>query len=70
MEKKIKFSDSEFKKSSLSHGGKKVCVEVAINSQGVGVRDSKDPTKTTLSFTHEEWEAFIGGVKGGEFELR
>ena len=44
------------------------CVQVAIKPQGVALRDSKDPTKKTLFFDHEEWKAFTTGVKEGEFE--
>ncbi|MFA4846571.1 MAG: DUF397 domain-containing protein [Patescibacteria group bacterium] len=46
------------------------CVSVAITSDKVGVRDTKDPSKTTLTFTHDEWTAFIDGVKKGEFDLK
>lgn len=45
------------------------CVSVKRNSNGVQVRDTKDPTKTTLSFTNDEWKAFVDGVKNGEFDL-
>ncbi|MGN9837945.1 DUF397 domain-containing protein [Nonomuraea sp. H19] len=45
------------------------CVEVAELSGGRrGVRDSKNPTGPALVFTHGEWDAFIGGVKAGEFD--
>jgi hypothetical protein len=33
------------------------------------VRDSKDPTGPILRFTREEWAAFLGGAKEGEFDL-
>ena len=65
----VRFKDGDFKKSSMSHGGKKVCVLAAIKPEGVGVRDSKDQGKTTLRFTREEWAAFIAGVKKDEFNL-
>lgn len=45
------------------------CVAVKIDPDKVGVRDSKDPNDTTLEFSHEEWNAFITGVKSGEFDL-
>jgi hypothetical protein len=32
------------------------------------VRDSKDPTGSVLSFNGDEWDAFVAGVKGGEFD--
>jgi hypothetical protein len=62
------FKDQDFKKSTWSKNNPKTCVEVAITQDGVGVRDSKDPSKATLSYTHDEWKAFIKGVKGGEFD--
>ena len=42
---------------------------VAIKNEIVGVRDSKDPTKATLTFTRPEWAAFIAGVKTSEFDI-
>jgi len=33
------------------------------------VRDSKDPNGPILRFTREEWSAFVGGTKEGEFDL-
>lgn len=33
------------------------------------MRDSKDPDGPALAFTTSEWEAFIAGVKDGEFDL-
>lgn len=52
---------------SGSSGGD--CVEVADNLPDiVAVRDTKDKgTGPTLIFTRSEWDAFIGGVKDGEF---
>ncbi len=44
------------------------CVEVAELSGGRrGVRDSKNPAGPALVFTAGEWDAFIEGVKNGEF---
>jgi hypothetical protein len=45
------------------------CVEVAKLDDAVAVRDSKRPTGPALMFTPAEWEAFISGVKEGEFDL-
>ncbi|MEV4574745.1 DUF397 domain-containing protein [Nonomuraea jabiensis] len=45
------------------------CVEVAELSGGRrGVRDSKNPTGPALVFTSREWDAFINGVRNGEFD--
>ncbi|MGH3327853.1 MAG: DUF397 domain-containing protein [Streptomycetales bacterium] len=35
----------------------------------IAVRDPKKPDGPTLFFTPAEWEAFIAGVKDGEFDL-
>lgn len=45
------------------------CVEVAVLDGRVAVRDSKDRAGPVLVFTPPEWQAFIGGVRGGEFDL-
>lgn len=65
-----KFLDSDFKTPSTC-GGPYLdkCVSVAITEQGIGVRDTKDTGKTTLVFTHNEWNAFVLSVKKGEFDL-
>jgi Domain of unknown function (DUF397) len=56
-------------KSTYSNGSGGNCVETAALSEGRrAVRDSKDPHGSVLIFTASEWEAFIAGVKAGEFE--
>jgi hypothetical protein len=51
---------------SFSNGN---CVEVAHLPGGyIGVRDSKDPHGPVLQFTPDEWQAFIGGARNGEFD--
>jgi Domain of unknown function (DUF397) len=45
------------------------CVEVALLDDQVAVRDAKDRTGPVLVFSPREWEAFVGGVRGGEFDL-
>jgi Domain of unknown function (DUF397) len=61
-------SDKDWFKSSLSFSNGN-CVEVANLSEGqIGVRDSKNPEGPVLRFTHDEWHAFIGGVRNGEFD--
>jgi hypothetical protein len=56
-------------KSTFSNGSGGNCVEVAHNLPGiVAVRDSKDHgTGPILSFTKDEWSAFVAGVKSGAF---
>ena len=43
------------------------CVEVAFTADGVLVRSSNGGPAVCLS--REEWAAFVGGVKLGEFDL-
>jgi hypothetical protein len=64
-----KFLDEEFKKSSHTGGDRWACVEVAIRSNVIGVRHTRDASKTTLEYSHEEWDAFIKGAKEGQFDL-
>ena len=44
------------------------CVELARTDSGILMRDSKDPDGPWLSFTLAEVEAFLDGLKGGEFD--
>lgn len=57
----------EFRKSSYSEPQEN-CVEVAAGADAVAVRDSKDLDGPVLSFTRDEWSAFLAGVKAGEFD--
>jgi hypothetical protein len=45
------------------------CVEVGSIEGHVVVRDSKLESSPVLSYTPEEWQAFIAGVKAGEFDF-
>lgn len=56
----------EFRVSSFSGGGN--CVEVRDSGDGLHtVRHSKGPDRE-LTFTRAEWDAFVKGVKAGEFD--
>lgn len=35
----------------------------------MAVRDSKNPNQAALIFTAEEWNAFVAGVRDGQFDL-
>lgn len=61
--------DSEaWVKSSLSFANGN-CVEVKIFDDGsADVRNSRKPEEGVLHFTPDEWRAFIGGVRNGEFD--
>jgi hypothetical protein len=60
--------DGRWVKSSLSFSNG-ACVEVAnLPGGAIGVRDSKDAEGPVLRFTPDEWRAFLGGVRSGEFD--
>ena len=45
------------------------CVEVrGLSGDLIQVRDSKHPRGTVLGFTPARWDAFVGGVRNGEFD--
>jgi hypothetical protein len=64
----VDLTSVEWKKSTRSSGSGQ-CVEVGITDEGVAVRDTKDRSKPAHIYTRAEWDAFIGGVKDGEFDL-
>jgi Domain of unknown function (DUF397) len=49
-----------------THGS---CVEIAsLSGGGVAIRDGKaGDASPVLTFTQDEWNAFVAGVKAGEF---
>jgi hypothetical protein len=64
----IDLGNAVWTKSTKSTNGN--CIEVARLHRGhFGVRDSKNPNGPVLIFTPGEWDAFVGGVKDGEFDL-
>ncbi|WP_280204261.1 DUF397 domain-containing protein [Nocardia farcinica] len=61
-------SGAHWFKSTFSQGGGE-CVEIAhLDNGGVGVRDSKNPSGPVLTFTLAEWDAFLAGVRDGQFD--
>lgn len=59
----------EWQKSSYS--SEQDCVEARLTeaSDGVQVRDSKHPDAGSLTFTPSEWDAFVSGIKAGQFQI-
>lgn len=66
---RVDLTHAAWYKSSRSGPNCDNCVEVAFVTGGVAVRDSKNPTGAALIFTPDEWDAFVGGTKDGEFDL-
>jgi Domain of unknown function (DUF397) len=65
------FRGSRFRRSSKCVGdvNPDECVEVAIASDAVALRDSKNASAEPKVFTFPEWAAFVAGVKAGEFDV-
>jgi hypothetical protein len=60
-------STAAWRRSSFSnrHG---LCVEVALLEDRIAVRNSNDPDAGVVLFTRAEMDAWIKGVKAGEFD--
>ncbi len=62
---------AEWRKSSFSGGGGTGggdCVEVAPLDGRIAVRNSNHPEKGAVLFTRAEMDAWIKGVRAGEFD--
>lgn len=65
---------SDWKRSSYCDGGH--CVQVSlttslpVNTESlvIGVRNSRTP-EAEVYFSADDWNAFVKGVKAGEFDL-
>ena len=65
----VNLDGAAWRKSTRSGPYSDNCVEVAFVGGAVALRDSKDRDGAILLFTPEEWLAFVGGTKDGEFDL-
>lgn len=63
------FANEDFMKSSYCVYPPGGCVEVAIKDGTVAVRDAKNIAQSPLLFTNSEWNAFVQGVKAGQFDI-
>jgi hypothetical protein len=66
---RIDLNRAQWFKSTRSGPNSDNCVEVAFVDGAIAVRDSKNPDGPALIFTGDEWDAFVGGAKDGEFDL-
>lgn len=55
-------SRANWRKSSYS-GSNGNCVETAITSSNIAVRDSQNPEGLRLTFRAETWQAFTTGLR-------
>ncbi|GAA1457696.1 hypothetical protein GCM10009603_08640 [Nocardiopsis exhalans] len=74
-------SRAQWRKARRSGNNGGACVEVAalpgrdvtvenktVEDEVFVVRDSKNPDQPALVYTRAEWDAFVEGVKNGEFD--
>jgi len=57
---------------SVAEGGVEVATEAGSKENSdhvITIRDAKNPDGPKLVFTPAEWDAFVAGVKDGEFDL-
>ncbi|MDG4762984.1 DUF397 domain-containing protein [Solwaraspora sp. WMMD406] len=66
---RVDLGKATWRKSSRSGPNCDNCVEVAFVDEAIAVRDSKNPAGPVLIFTADEWDAFVGGARDGEFDL-
>ncbi|HEV2373526.1 MAG TPA: DUF397 domain-containing protein [Streptosporangiaceae bacterium] len=52
---------------STASGGTN-CVEVSVDDESILLRNSQSPDGPVLRFSYQEWEAFLTGVRHGEFD--
>ena len=57
---------SEWRRSRRCDSG--ACVEIARIGDSFAVRDSKDLSQPILTFAPGAWQAFVEGVRAGEFD--
>jgi hypothetical protein len=60
----------QWRKSTRSSAGGPECVEIALDQNGAGVRDSKDRARGGLDFGFAQWSRFVGAAKNGAFDAR
>lgn len=63
-------SRREWRTSSFSANNGASCVEVAPLDDGVAVRDTKDRRLAPHVHSAPAWQAFLTGVRSGEFTPR
>lgn len=58
----VTLENARWRKSSRSSGGSNNCVEVAVATEAVGVRDTKDRKAGHLAVTPNAWSVFLAKV--------
>lgn len=59
-------ADTPWRTATKSGGGN--CIKVMRRDNVIMIADSKNPAGPVLSYTLQEWDAFLDGAKRGEFD--
>lgn len=59
-------TDTPWRTAAKSGGGN--CIQVMRRNDVIMIADSKDPRGPILSYTLQEFDAFLDGAKRGEFD--
>ncbi len=65
----MNLSSLTWRKSSYSQGGGNQCVEVAVTTGAVAIRDSKDPAGPVHIISHDAFRHLITRIKRGDLSL-
>jgi hypothetical protein len=64
----VDLTEARWRTCTFSGNSGASCVEVAFLPGGsVGVRDTKDRTRTPHRYSTGQWSAFVGAVRASEF---
>jgi uncharacterized protein DUF397 len=61
-------SETPWIKATKSGGNGGSCVQMRRHNGMIEVGDSKDPSGPVLRFTDAEFDAWLDGARGGEFD--
>lgn len=59
-------TDTPWRTAAKSGGGN--CIQVSRRNDVIMIADSKYPSGPVLSYTLQEFDAFLDGAKNGEFD--
>lgn len=72
---KIQLDEETEQQNAEDAGGSRIVdksgniIEIRFSDAAIIVRHSMDPSDSTMSFTLEEWKAFLSGARAGAFDL-
>ena len=58
-----------WRRARACNNGPDTCVEVAFKDGVVSVRNSQQAAGPVVTFTAREWQMFLEGVRGREFDI-